>query len=99
VFENGEPIGQLELTMKQYEGKEIGFVNLYYLTPEKRGKGFSSKLHEYALNFFKARNLKEYHLRVSPSNQNALDFYAKNGMKKIKSEMDAKVIRMSGEMP
>jgi ribosomal protein S18 acetylase RimI-like enzyme len=99
VLENDEPIGQLELTVKQYEGKDIGYVNLYYLIPEKRGMGIGSKLHDYALNFFKANNLKEYHLRVSPSNHNAIGFYVKNGMKKIKSEMDGKVIRMSGEVP
>ncbi|KAF0824651.1 GNAT family N-acetyltransferase [Cytobacillus firmus] len=61
--------------------------------------GIGSKLHDYALNFFKANNLKEYHLRVSPSNQNAIGFYVKNGMKKTKSEMVGKVIRMSGEVP
>ncbi|WP_236888081.1 GNAT family N-acetyltransferase [Cytobacillus oceanisediminis] len=70
--------------MKQYDGKEIGYVNLYYLIPEKRGMGLGFKLHDYALKFFKASNLKEYHLRVSTSNQNALAFYEKNGMKKIR---------------
>ncbi|MGG5252650.1 GNAT family N-acetyltransferase [Neobacillus sp. SM06] len=99
VFENDKPIGQLELTVKQYEGKDIGYVNLYYLIPEKRGMGLGSELHEYALNFFKASSLTEYHLRVSPSNRVALAFYMKNGMKKIKYEMDGKVIRMSGEIP
>ncbi|WP_174730494.1 GNAT family N-acetyltransferase [Mesobacillus harenae] len=99
VFENDIAIGQLELTMKQYEGKDIGYVNLYYLIPEKRGMGLGSKLHDYALNFFKANSLKEYHLRVSPSNQNAVAFYQKNGMKKIRSEVDGKVIRMSGKIP
>ncbi|WP_241993906.1 GNAT family N-acetyltransferase [Mesobacillus foraminis] len=99
VFKNDIPIGQLELTVKQYQGKDIGYINLYYLIPEKRGMGLGSELHNYALNFFKAHNLDEYHLRVSPTNPIALAFYMKKGMEKLKPEMDGKVIRMSGEIP
>jgi len=37
--------------------------------------------------------VSEYHLRVSPSNNHAIAFYKKSGMKQVKSEMD---VRMSG---
>ena len=53
VVENELPIGQLELTVKEYEGKEIGYVNLYYLIPEKRGMGLGSLLHDYAIRFLR----------------------------------------------
>lgn len=96
VFENEKPIGQLELTIREYEGKKIGYVNLYYLIPEKRGLGLGNELHLYALKFFKGFGVNEYHLRVSPSNKRALSFYMKNGMKKVKDEFDGKVIRMKG---
>jgi len=96
AFENELPIGQLELTIKKYEGKEIGYVNLYYLIPEKRGRGFGTQLQQYAINFFKNNNVSEYHLRVSPANKQALAFYSKNGLYPIKSEMNGKVIRMAG---
>ena len=96
VVDNKMPIGQLELTVKEYEGKEIGYVNLYYLIPEKRGMGLGSHLHEYAIRFFKNNNVSEYHLRVSPTNKTAIAFYKKNGMKQIKTEMDGKVLRMYG---
>ncbi|MCM3674872.1 GNAT family N-acetyltransferase [Peribacillus simplex] len=96
VVENEEPIGQLELTFKEYEGRGIGYINLYYLIPEKRGMGLGSLLHDYAINFFKDNCVSEYHLRVSPSNDHAIAFYRKNGMKQIKSEMNGKVLRMSG---
>ena len=96
VVDNEVPVGQLELTIKEYEGKEIGYVNLYYLIPEKRGAGLGSLLHDYAIQFFKSKDVEEYHLRVSPTNEHALAFYKKNGMKAIKTEMDGKVIRMSG---
>lgn len=96
VVDNELPIGQLELTVKEYEGKEIGYVNLYYLIPEKRGMGLGSLLHDYAIRFFKNNHVREYHLRVSPTNNTAIAFYKKNGMKQIKTEMDGKMLRMSG---
>ncbi|MGV3467435.1 MAG: GNAT family N-acetyltransferase [Heyndrickxia sp.] len=96
LIENGVPIGQLELTIKKYEGKEIGYVNLYYLIPEKRGIGIGGQLHHYAIHFFQNNNVNEYHLRVSPTNEQAIAFYRKNGMKKMKSEMDGRVTRMVG---
>ena len=98
VVENNVPIGQLELTIKEYEGKEIGYVNLFYLIPEKRGMGLGSLLNDYAITFFKNNNVNEYHLRVSPTNKQAIAFYTKNGMKQIKTEMDGKVVRMSGNV-
>jgi GNAT superfamily N-acetyltransferase len=54
VVENEVQIGQLELTVKEYAGKEIGYVNLYYLVPEKRGIGLGSLLHAYAIQFLKS---------------------------------------------
>ncbi|QKE72033.1 GNAT family N-acetyltransferase [Arthrobacter citreus] len=98
VVENDIPIGQLELTVKEYGGKVIGYVNLYYLIPEKRGEGLGSLLHTYTINFFENNNVSEYHLRVSPTNKQAIAFYKKNGMKQIKTEMDGKVVRMTGNI-
>lgn len=96
VMEEERPIGQLELTLTEYEGRIIGYVNLYYLIPDKRGCGFGRKLHEYALDFFSENGAKEYHLRVSPTNLPALTFYQKAGMKEIGLELGGKVIRMRG---
>lgn len=96
TFENAKPIGQLELIIRECEGKKIGYVNLYYLIPEKRGLGLGNELHLYALKFFKGFGVNEYHLRVSPGNRRARSFYLKNGMEKVKDEFDGKVIRMKG---
>ncbi|MGW6302642.1 GNAT family N-acetyltransferase [Peribacillus butanolivorans] len=96
VVENGIPIGQLELTIRQYEGKENGYVNLYYLIPEKRGASLGRNLHEYALKFFQNKGVTEYHLRVSPNNLQAVSYYHKNGLNVLKSELDGKVVRMKG---
>ncbi|OLS02007.1 GNAT family N-acetyltransferase [Tissierella creatinophila] len=69
AWEDEIPIGQIELTIRKYEGKTIGYTNLYYLIPEKRGLGLGKELHRYALQFFRKHGISEYHLRVSPSNQ------------------------------
>lgn len=96
VTEDEIPIGQLELTIVEYEGRSIGYVNLYYLIPEKRGIGLGKKLHEYAVGFFRKQAVSEFHLRVSPNNDSAISFYRKNGLKELGSEVDGKVIRMKG---
>ncbi|SFE29768.1 Ribosomal protein S18 acetylase RimI [Lentibacillus persicus] len=92
--EDNKFVGQLELSIRKYEDKEIGYVHLYYITPEERGKGKGQELHDYAKQFFKSNNVSEYHLRVSPTNTSAVKFYRKIGMNEIGPEMNGKVIRM-----
>ncbi|APC47543.1 GNAT family N-acetyltransferase [Virgibacillus halodenitrificans] len=98
VLEEEAYIGQLELSIRQYDEKYIGYVHLYYLIPDKRGKGLGSELNTYAENFFKRHGVSEYHLRVSPTNTSALSFYRKLGLTVIGEELDGKVIRMRGQV-
>lgn len=79
VVEDGKYIGQLELTLREFEGKKIGYVNLYYLIPAMRGKGKGKELYLYMKQFFEDHNISEYHLRVSPTNTRAIEFYKKMG--------------------
>jgi RimJ/RimL family protein N-acetyltransferase len=96
VEEDGELIGQLELSIREYEGRNIGYVNLYYLIPGRRGNGKGKVLHNYAKKFFLKNNVNEYHLRVSSTNTSAIKFYRKIGMEEVGPEFDGKVIRMKG---
>lgn len=96
VKEKNQPIGQLELSIREFAGREIGYVHLYYLILEKRGKGIGKALQAYTCDFFQTNNVTEYHLRVAPSNERALRFYIKNGMEKVREEVDGKVVRMRG---
>ncbi|MCF3944726.1 GNAT family N-acetyltransferase [Oceanobacillus alkalisoli] len=98
VKKNNNYVGQLELSVRQYEGKDIGYVHLYYLTSVERGKSIGQELHDYARQFFKANNIKEFHLRVSPTNIFAIKFYRKIGMNEIGPEVNGKVIRMKGSV-
>lgn len=93
---DGEVVGQLELSVRMYDGKPIGYIHLFYLVPEQRGKGHSQDLQKYAVDFFRKHRMDEYHLRVAPGNPRARRFYEKNGMKEIGPELEGKVIRMQG---
>lgn len=86
IEKDQEPIGQMELQIREYEGTEIGYVNLFYLIPEYRSKGLGKELVRYAENFFRQFNVSEYHLRVSPDNQRAIRLYTSSGMMKISEE-------------
>ncbi|MDM5360508.1 GNAT family N-acetyltransferase [Peribacillus sp. ACCC06369] len=86
IEKDQEPIGQMELQIREYEGTEIGYVNLFYLIPEYRSKGLGKELVRYAENFFRQFNVSEYHLRVSPNNQRAIRLYTNSGMMKISEE-------------
>ncbi|MFA1779095.1 GNAT family N-acetyltransferase [Bacillus velezensis] len=65
LFHNGQPIGQLEASIKFYRSQKIGYVHLYYMTEQQRGRGCGTKLHQYANQLFRAKGVSEYHLRVS----------------------------------
>lgn len=86
------------MSVREFQGEKIGYVNLYYLVPEERGLGKGQELHNYAKQFFKDHHVQEYHLRVSPTNTSAIRFYRKNGLVEVESEVNGKVIRMKGEL-
>ncbi|MGF9706856.1 GNAT family N-acetyltransferase [Bacillus siamensis] len=51
LFHNGQPIGQLEASIKPYRDQKIGYVHLYYITERQRGMGYGTKLHQYRISF------------------------------------------------
>ncbi|AMQ71308.1 MULTISPECIES: hypothetical protein [Bacillus amyloliquefaciens group] len=83
LLHNGQPIGQLEASIKFYRSQKIGYVNLYYMTEKQRGRGCGTKPHQYVSQFFRA----------------ALSFYRKKNMEVIGSECNGKVLRMRGAVP
>ncbi|WP_285767304.1 GNAT family N-acetyltransferase [Peribacillus sp. SI8-4] len=86
------PIGQLELQIREHEGTEIGYVNLFYLIPEYRSQGLGKELVGYAETFFRKFGVSEYQLRVSPDNQQAVRFYTKSGMVKLREENERHLV-------
>ncbi|PWK05969.1 GNAT family N-acetyltransferase [Tumebacillus permanentifrigoris] len=98
AFEGRENVGQLELTLR--EGGKVGYVNLYYLRSEYRGRGYGKLLHEYVEMFFRPFAVQRLELRVSLSNARAIRFYEKLGfVVAYEEEMKGqRVFRMQKEM-
>lgn len=78
IWLGNEIIGQMELALFN-EDESWGYINLYYLKPEYRGKGYSQYLDDFAVNFLSNLGVKKAKLSVSPTNSRALNFYKKNG--------------------
>lgn len=74
---DGVIIGQLEIG-RQLDA-DTGKLNLVYVLPAFRGKGFAEKLHAYAMEYFKARGLGKAVLRCSPTNLRGFPFYKRLG--------------------
>ncbi|MBI0575915.1 GNAT family N-acetyltransferase [Neobacillus cucumis] len=95
VEEDNSSIGQIGLGIDIYCGTQIGYINLIYLLSEYRGKGLGKDLISYAENFFRDMNVSEYHLRVSPTNERAIQLYTNLGMVKLMEENEEHpVLRM-----
>lgn len=81
---NGQIIGQIELRAMKDQADE-GYVNLFYLSPQFRGRGLGVHLDKYAEDFFRMNKMKCAYLNVSPTNEMALKFYEKCGW--VKGEL------------
>lgn len=75
-----EIVGQVEA---QVRPDGTGYVNLFYLVPKWRGRGFGSQLHEYAVSLLRERGVTQIELAVSPTNMIALRFYEKHGYRRL----------------
>ena len=95
--DHGRIVGQIEMHPRDFEGKRIGFVSLFYLVPELRGNGYGKQLTNYAEDIFRRHGVKEYHLRVSPTNEFAVRFYEKCGLVKIREEQHQHVMWRMGK--
>ncbi|MDP9727824.1 GNAT family N-acetyltransferase [Alicyclobacillus tolerans] len=95
---DGEVIGQIEVHPREFDGRRIGFVSLFYLIPEFRGKGFGEQLKNYVEDLLFRNGITEYHLRVSPTNVNAIRFYEKCGLLKIQEEHHQHIMWRMGKV-
>lgn len=79
-------VGQVEFWIRPYEGRDVGYVSLFYLTPDWRGRGLGVELVERAERYFRTHGMTEYQLRVSELNKRALGFYLRQGFVKLAAE-------------
>jgi ribosomal protein S18 acetylase RimI-like enzyme len=80
AWHEGKIVGQLEIGFAADE-PHIGYVYLYYIAPEYRGRGFAAQLDQHAAVYFKSRSCEKMRLSVSPSNHHAWRFYLRTGWK------------------
>ena len=77
VWQRGTIIGQIEMGRFRLD-PTIGYVNLFYLTPEFRGKGLGGHLDQFAVDFLHRAGHRAARLCVSPTNLPAVAFYRKH---------------------
>lgn len=80
-------VGQIELGYLK-DDPLCGYVNLYYLIPSLRGKGFGADLDKYVTDYFEKKKIKKLRLSVSPTNSSAIAFYEKMGWKDLGPRQD-----------
>ncbi len=99
IWLDSQLIGQLQFGQFKLE-PSAGYINLYYLIPEMRGKGFSDQLDEYAMSVLKRKGFKKAYLSVSPTNPRAIRYYTRMGWIDRGSRPDApEVILMEKRIP
>ena len=77
VLEDGHIVGQIETRLREQPG--LGYVNLFYLIPEARGRGIGDELNRYVVEVFQKLGVSKAQLSVSPNNHRALAYYRKHG--------------------
>ena len=78
IWHQEQIIGKMEMSRWQRD-PSIGYVNLFYLAPTFRGRGFGRHLDRHAAHFFKHLGCHSARLNVSPTNRVAMRFYLKHG--------------------
>ena len=66
-------VGQLEVQVPY--GKTAGYVNLFWVAPEFRGRGYGRRLQMYAERYCRSWEADRIELDVSPQNARAVGFY------------------------
>ena len=75
---NDEIVGQIEIR-RVAESESEAYVNLYYLAPHMRGKGYAKQLDDYVVTFLRKHKILTASLSVSKSNTVAIIFYQRQG--------------------
>jgi GNAT superfamily N-acetyltransferase len=81
VWHGERIVGQTEMRLGEEPG--MGYVNLFYLLPEWRGKGLGVRLHEHAVEVFTKRGMRAMRLSVSRTNEPAIAFYRRLGWRRV----------------
>jgi GNAT superfamily N-acetyltransferase len=93
VWKEGVIIGQMEMHIRP-GSPNVGYINLFYLTPDARGSGDGDALHEYAVSFMREHSVERVLLSVSPMNARAIGYYRKHGWRDCGAHPDDRSVSM-----
>jgi len=93
MWQGSTIIGQLEMLI-QSTSPVRGYVNLFYLVPEARGRGLGEALHQYFLQFMQAGGACVARLSVSPSNSRARAYYLKQSWRDLGPRPDDPTVHL-----
>lgn len=85
VWHGNMIVGQIEMLVRSV-APEQGYINLFYLVAEARGRGLGDVLHAYAVDFMKDHGASRIYLSVSARNTRAVAYYRKHGWQDQGSE-------------
>jgi ribosomal protein S18 acetylase RimI-like enzyme len=78
---HGSIAGQTEMSLLDEE-PGVGYVHLFYVAPQHRGKGLGRVLHQHAAAVFTARGMRTMRLSVGTRNEGAIAFYRAMGWRR-----------------
>ncbi len=81
VWLGGTVVGQLNLG--RFIDPSVGYVSVFYVAPQWRGKGVADGMEQYATDWFKRRGFASARLSVTPSNVRAVRFYLRSGWRDL----------------
>jgi GNAT superfamily N-acetyltransferase len=81
VWRDERIVGQIEMSLRPDLG--LVFLNLLYLVPSERGSGIGSDVHAYMVRTCADRGYARMQLSVSPTNHQAVRYYAKHGWRDL----------------
>ena len=75
-------VAQTEMSLLEEE-PGVGYVHLFYVAPEHRGRGLGRVLHRHAAAVFTARGMRLMRLSVGTHNASAIAFYRAAGWRRV----------------
>ena len=82
LWDGARIVGQTEARLLEDE-PDVGYVSLFYVAPEARGRGLARLMHEHVADVFRRRGMRTLRLSVSPTNARALASYRSMGWVRV----------------
>ena len=89
IYDGDESVGLVDMDTHRGESEGYGWISLFYLKQEYRGKGYGIQLLGRAIKRYKELGRKSLRLHVAQENTEAVDFYGRHGFRILSGEDNA----------